>query len=101
MARLEPVPVNASKHGVSVPEYLLLQMVSAFVTTADDAVAFLTKMLAKTPCADTHGLHALRLCAEKGWVTLSEQNFVQLTEAGAAMLRVIRNDPTAPPEPGS
>jgi hypothetical protein len=76
MTRLENIRVIAAKRGVSLAEYLLLHIATAFAMTPDEAVGFLTMTLAKTPYADGNGGEALRLCTEKGWVAVSCANFL-------------------------
>jgi hypothetical protein len=100
MTRFERVRVIAAKQGVSLAEYLLLHIATAFAMTPDEAVEFLTKTLAKTPYADGNGEEALRLCTENGWVAVSCANFLQLTEEGRAMVHVIAKELTAPTDSG-
>jgi hypothetical protein len=99
MTRFERVRAIAAKYDVSLAEYLLVHIATAFAMTPGEAIASLTTMLAKTPYANLDGAEAFKRCAEKGLVTISPAGLLKLTEAGMVLAHAIAIELTAGEEP--
>ncbi|OAI41432.1 hypothetical protein AYO40_03210 [Planctomycetaceae bacterium SCGC AG-212-D15] len=100
MDRIERVRMVAEQQGVSLAEYLVLHISTAFAMTAEEAGGFVTKSLQKSAYADVDGAAAVQSCIVKGWVGFSPSGRLILVGAGLNLAHAISAELTTPPSGG-
>lgn len=96
MTRLDRVKAIAGKHGVTLAEYLVLHIATAFVMTPEEAGGFVVKSLAQSPHADPSAGEAVKACLDKKWVGVSATGMLVLAPGGMALAHAIANELTMP-----
>jgi hypothetical protein len=84
---VEHLSVIAERHGLSLPEFLIVDVVrTAFPMTEAEVVKFSTRFL---PDSDDV---AVRRCIERGWLRISAEGILEVTPEGSSLTEDIARE---------
>jgi hypothetical protein len=89
MRRLDRINSIATRYSLTVAEYLVLHIATAFVMTPEQATTFLAKSLEKSSYTTTNATDPVKACYEKGWVGVTPAGMLVLTTSGMGVAHVI------------
>jgi hypothetical protein len=93
MKRLDRIRLIAMKHGVSLAEYVVLDVVSTFALTPDEVVKYASATLHGSSFEDLCCGNAIASCAAKALVAQVDDLLV-LTEDGSTLRKSISREVT-------
>jgi hypothetical protein len=91
MDRIACITSTAEEHGVSLPEYLALDITVAFSMTMEQVAHYLGELLKNFnyPEPDGRLVEVVLRCLSKGWVEVSPAGFLVVTAKGLLLKRKI------------
>jgi hypothetical protein len=91
MNRLDRIEIISEKHGASLAEYVVLDIISNFGMSAEEAVVYASKILHGSPDEKSNCEAAVANCVARSWLR-PRGSILVLTSDGSTLRRTIATE---------
>jgi hypothetical protein len=96
LTRLERIEGIVGKHGASLPEYVVLDLLANFAMSREEVARYALRLLEASPYANTRCDVAVSSCLAKSWIQ-ERHSVLMLTPHGSARQKIISTEVRKPP----
>jgi hypothetical protein len=94
--RLERIEAIAAKHGASLLEYAVLDLLANFAMSREEVAGYVSKILKGSPYENASCAPAIDNCLAKSWIQ-ERDSVVMLTPEGSVRQKAISTEVWTPP----